>query len=123
MVSMVNRLSTEAAGAGHRLPGRGQLASARTVRLTGAAKNTVDQAAASTWATRARSTRTRTLRNLACQRVQVDEIWSFVGCQEDERQARAQLRTTATRGPSSAIDADTKLVPSWCVGQRDADDA
>jgi IS1 family transposase len=62
----------------------------------------------------------RTLRNLACKRLQLDEIWSFV-------YAKAKNVPAARNAPPSAgdvwtwmaIDADTKLVPSWHVGPRD----
>jgi IS1 family transposase len=62
----------------------------------------------------------RTLRNLKCKRIQCDEIWSFV-------YAKAKNLPGALRGAWgygdvwtwTAIDADTKLVPSWAVGRRD----
>src|ERR1035437_2844212 len=61
--------------------------------------------------------------NLPCKRVQCDEIWSFVGCKErnvprDEK--------GCGRGDAwiwVAVDADTKLVPCWHIGARDADAA
>jgi IS1 family transposase len=63
----------------------------------------------------------KTFRNLSCKRIQVDEIWSFVHC-------KAKNVETAKAAPSqagdiwtwTAIDADTKLMPSWLVGSRDA---
>jgi hypothetical protein len=63
-----------------------------------------------------------TLRGLSCQRIQVDEIWSFVGC----KKANVQPEHNPDFGDAwtfVAIDADTKLVPSWFVGQHTADDA
>lgn len=62
----------------------------------------------------------QTLRNLPCKRVQVDEIWSFV-------YAKAKNVPTEKEGEAgdvwtwTAICADTKLVPSWLVGRRDAE--
>jgi IS1 family transposase len=62
----------------------------------------------------------KTLRNLPCRRLQCDEIWSFVGCKEknvpkeEKRQGRGDVWTWI------AIDAETKLVPCWYVGNRDA---
>ena len=61
------------------------------------------------------------LRNLPCKRIQVDEIWSFC-------YAKAKNVATAKAAPDEAGDiwtwtaicADTKLVPSWLVGGRDA---
>lgn len=59
------------------------------------------------------------LRNLPCKRVQVDEIWSFVyskaaNTPEDKKGQAGDIWTW------TAIDADTKLVPCWHVGNRNA---
>ncbi len=59
-----------------------------------------------------------TMHDLACQRIQVDEIWSFVG--------KKQRRLTAHDDPTKsgdmwtfvAIDADSKLIPCYRVGKR-----
>lgn len=64
------------------------------------------------------------LQNLRCQRVQVDEVWSFVGCKQ--KNVAAELRGVFGTGDVwtwTAIDADTKLVASWMVGTRDGDAA
>ena len=119
MVSM-NRLSTEqrARIIGCLVEGNSIRA---TVRMTGAAKNTIVKLlldlgiACSDY-------QDTTLRNLPCQRVQVDEIWSFVGA----KKANVKPEHNSDYGDAwtfVCIDADTKLVPSWYVGQRDADDA
>ena len=61
-----------------------------------------------------------TFRNLTCKRIQCDEIWSFVGCKEknvpkeEKRKGRGDVWTW------TAIDAETKLIPCWYVGNRDA---
>ena len=63
----------------------------------------------------------RTLRNLKSKRIQCDEIWSFV-------YAKAKNVPERMRGAWgvgdvwtwTAIDADSKLIPSWAVGRRDA---
>jgi IS1 family transposase len=65
----------------------------------------------------------KTLVNLPCKRIQCDEIWSFVGCKE-----KRVLRDERGRGRGdawtwTAIDADSKLIPCWHVGVRDADAA
>jgi len=60
-----------------------------------------------------------TLRNLPCKRIQVDEIWSFCGMKE--KNVPPMRRGEFGRGDIYtwvAIDADTKLVPSWLIGQR-----
>lgn len=63
-------------------------------------------------------------RNLKSQRVQVDEIWSFVYAKQKNVEA-------ATAAPDkagdvwtwTAIDADSKLVMSWMVGDRTGETA
>jgi IS1 family transposase len=60
-------------------------------------------------------------RNLPCKRVQVDEIWAFVGAKN--KNATAEQKAAGTAGDVwtwTAICADTKLIPSWMVGGRDA---
>jgi IS1 family transposase len=91
-----------------------------TVRMTGAAKNTVVKLLADVGAACA-AYQDLTLRNLPCKRVQCDEIWSFV-------YAKAKNVKTAKAAPEGAGDAwtwtalcaDTKLIAGWMVGPRDA---
>jgi IS1 family transposase len=62
-----------------------------------------------------------TLRNLPCKRVQVDEIWAF--CYAKQKNVTPEMAEARVAGDAwtwVAIDADTKLVASWLVGQRDA---
>lgn len=63
----------------------------------------------------------RVMRNLPCKKLQIDEIWSFCYAKEknvpEDRQGQFGYGDVWT---FTAIDADTKLVPSWLVGQRDA---
>src|SRR5450759_3563389 len=64
------------------------------------------------------------LRGLSCKRVQVDEIWQYVGMKA--KTARRQGRTEFGVGDVwtfVAIDADSKLVPTWLIGPRDAGSA
>src|SRR5712692_5603537 len=62
----------------------------------------------------------RTLRNLKCRRVQCDEIWSFVYAkQKNVPESMAGAFGVGDVWTWVAIDADTKLVPSWAVGRRD----
>lgn len=66
----------------------------------------------------------RTLRNLTCKCVQVDEIWSFVYAkQKNVAKAKAAPETAGDVWTWTAIDADTKLVPSWMIGDRSFDSA
>ena len=119
MVSM-NRLSTEQRARIIACLVEGNSIRA-TVRLTGAAKNTISKllldlgSACSDYQDRA-------LRNLDCQRIQMDEIWSFVGA----KKANVKPEHSEDWGDAwtfVGIDPDTKLVPSWYVGQRCAEDA
>jgi IS1 family transposase len=62
------------------------------------------------------------LRSLSCRRIQVDEIWSFVY----SKQKNVPEGLEGEAGDVwtwTAIDAETKLVPSWRVGSRDSDTA
>jgi IS1 family transposase len=64
------------------------------------------------------------MRNLPCKRIQCDEIWSFVYAKE--RNVHAEFEGVFGVGDVytwTAIDADTKLIPSWFVGTRALDSA
>lgn len=62
------------------------------------------------------------LRNLTCKRIQVDEIWSFCYAkQKNVEKAKAAPEEAGDVWTWTAICADTKLVPSWLVGGRDAE--
>jgi IS1 family transposase len=63
------------------------------------------------------------LRNLPCKRVQVDEIWSFVGAKEKNATDDQKANGYGDIWTWTAICADTKLVPSWLVGERDTETA
>jgi IS1 family transposase len=93
------------------------------VRMTGASKNTVTKLLVN--AGKAFSDyQDKTLRNLPCRRIQVDEVWCFVHCkQRNVATAKAAPPQAGDIWTWTAIDADTKLVPSWLVGSRDADAA
>jgi IS1 family transposase len=92
-------------------------------RLTGASKNTViklviDAGKATSWY------QDRVFRNLTCKRVQVDEIWNFVYAkQKNVPAAKTAPVDAGDIWTWTAIDADTKLMPSWFVGGRDSDSA
>jgi len=66
----------------------------------------------------------RVFRNLPCKRIQCDEIWSF--CYAKEKNLPEELQGKFGFGSVwtwIALDADTKLVPSWLVGDRSAETA
>ncbi|HEX75762.1 MAG TPA: DDE-type integrase/transposase/recombinase [Dehalococcoidia bacterium] len=91
-----------------------------TCRMTGAAKGTVIRLLAEIGKT-CYMYQYRNLKNLQSRRIQCDEIWSFCYAKEknvpEEKQGRLGYGDVWTW---TAIDADTKLVPNWLVGLRDA---
>lgn len=63
----------------------------------------------------------KTFRNLKCKRIQCDEIWSF--CYAKEKNVPEEKRGIFGYGDVwtwVALDADTKLVPSFMVGYRNS---
>jgi len=63
----------------------------------------------------------RTFRGLTCERVQCDEVWAF--CYAKQKNVPAQKQGHFGYGDVwtwTAIDAQTKLIPSFTVGNRDA---
>jgi IS1 family transposase len=60
-----------------------------------------------------------TMRDLPCTRLEMDEIWGFVG--KKERNVKPEDGSDmGSVWTFCAIDADTKLVPAFRVGERDA---
>ena len=94
-----------------------------TVRMTGVAKDTVlkllvriGQACA--------EYQDKALRNLSCKRIQCDEIWQF--CYAKDKNVPEDKRGVFGYGDVwtwVAIDADTKLVASFTLGNRGAQTA
>ncbi len=60
------------------------------------------------------------MRNLNCKRIQCDEIWSFVGCKEKNATPEHKAKGHGDVWTWTAIEAETKLVPCWYIGKRDA---
>lgn len=59
------------------------------------------------------------MRNLSCARLEMDEIWGFVGKKEKHVKPE-DLPEVGSVWTFCAIDAETKLVPAFRVGERDA---
>jgi len=57
------------------------------------------------------------MRNLSCKAIEVDEIWGFIGAKRKNAQRAGVYGDVWT---FIALDADTKLIPSFVVGKRDA---
>jgi IS1 family transposase len=88
-----------------------------TVRMTGVAKNTIAKllielgAACSEYMD-------KVMRDLPCKTIQVDEIWSFVGAKQKNVRIRENMPVTGDVWTWVAIDAETKLIPVFMVGNR-----
>ena len=64
-----------------------------------------------------------TLVDLPCTKVQADEVWSFVGAKERNVPRDEKGRGRGDAWIWAAVCADSKLVPCFHVGARDADSA
>jgi IS1 family transposase len=89
-------------------------------RMTGVAINTVVKLAVDAGAA-CSDYQDRVMRSLTCQRLQVDEIWSF--CYAKAKNVTPEI---AAKNPHAGdtwtftgICADTKLIPCWLIGPRD----
>lgn len=92
-----------------------------TVRITGIAKKTVGRLAVELGEACQRFA-DRVFRNLPCEHIQCDEIWSFVGCKEKNKN-RAVGKHPGDVWTWVAIDPVTKLIPGWYIGDRSAESA
>jgi IS1 family transposase len=122
MVSMANVLSTER---------RAQVVAAlvegnsirATVRMTGVAKNTITKLLVDL-GDACSEYQDGVMQNLGCDRIEVDEIWAFCHAKAknvpEEHQGEWGWGDVWTY---VALDADTKLVPTWMVGYRDFENA
>jgi IS1 family transposase len=91
-----------------------------TVRMTGIAKNTIAKLLVELGAACSKY-QDETFRNLTCQRIQADEIWSY--CYAKNKNVTLEIREKNPEAGDvwtwTAIDADTKLMLSWLVASRD----
>ena len=92
-----------------------------TVRMTGASKNTIAKLLIELGACCVKFM-DEAMVNLPCKRIQADEIWSFVGCKEKNITLEKVERDgiCGSVWTWTAIDAETKLIPCWLIGARDA---
>ncbi len=95
-----------------------------TTRLTGVHRTTIQNLLVDFGAA-CQAYMDRTMRGLSLSHVECDEIWTFVG----KKQARLTVDEKAERADIgdvylwTALDAETKLVASFLVGKRSADNA
>jgi IS1 family transposase len=91
-----------------------------TCRITGVAKNTVVKLLVAIGKA-CSEYQDKALRNLPCKKIQCDEIWAF--CYAKEKNVPKDKKGQFGYGDVwtfTALDADTKLIPSWYIGRRDA---
>lgn len=87
-------------------------------RVTGASKNTVAKLLADVGQACA-AYHDQHVRGLTSQRIQMDEIWSFVYAKNDNvKRAKSAPEEAGDVWTWTAIDADSKLLVSWLVGDR-----
>ena len=60
-----------------------------------------------------------TMRNLPCTRLEIDELWAFVGKKQRHVMDTDDADRVGDTWTWVAIDAETKLVPAFRVGKRD----
>lgn len=90
------------------------------VRMTGAAMNTVLKMLADAGEA-CSDYQDKVMRRLNCKRIQCDEIWQF--CYAKNKNVPEEKRGQFGYGDVwtwVALDADTKLVPCWTIGDRSA---
>jgi IS1 family transposase len=91
-----------------------------TCRMTGTAKGTVLKLLADIGEV-CRDYQDKYVRKLTTRRIQCDEIWAF--CHSKEKNVPEEKKGQFGYGDVwtwTAIDADSKLVISWCIGGRDS---
>lgn len=94
-----------------------------TSRMTGVSKITIQKLLPEVGMACARF-QDQAFRNLSLKRIQCDEIWSF--CYAKDKNLPEDKREVFGYGSVwtwTALDAETKLVPCWMVGPRDAESA
>ena len=94
-----------------------------TCRLTGAAKGTVLKLLYDAGQV-CETYQAKMFRNLRCPRIQADEIWTFCGAKQFNLPKETQ--EDPTQGDVwtwVGMDADTKLIPAWYVGNRELESA
>lgn len=95
-----------------------------TVRMTGVAKKTVMRLLVEA-GTAAANVQSELFRDLLCRRIQVDELWGFIYCKQKNVTNEIANKNEAAGDVWlwTALDPDSKLVPCWLLGGRDAQTA
>ena len=94
-----------------------------TCRVTGASKNTVLKLLAGVGSACAKY-HDENVRNLKSKRIECDEIWSFVYAKEKNvSRAKSAPKSAGDAWTWTALDADSKLMVSYLVANRNAESA
>jgi IS1 family transposase len=86
-------------------------------RMTGVHRDTITRLAISVGEGCDRLTN-ETMRGLTCAKLQLDEIWAYVGCKPKTARAQNKSDEFGDLYTFVAINADTKLVPAFHIGKR-----
>jgi IS1 family transposase len=62
----------------------------------------------------------KALRNLSCSRLQLDEVWAFVGAKDRNCSKEKKAKGWGSAWVWTALCADTKLLATWLVGPRNS---
>ena len=91
-----------------------------TARITGVARMTIEKLLRDLGAA-CETFHNANVRGLKSRRVQCDEIWSFVGAKQKNATSEQKAAGWGDAWTWTAIDADSKLIVSWLVGDRSVD--
>jgi hypothetical protein len=59
------------------------------------------------------------MRELPCRRIEVDEIWAYVGKKQRHMTENDDPRLLGDQYTFVALDPETKIVPAYRIGKRD----
>jgi IS1 family transposase len=113
---IMNRLSTDRRAAIVRALCEGCSIRA-TVRLTGASKNTIVKLLLEVGEACSKY-QDEKVRGIHARRIQCDEIWFFVGAKEKNATSEKKAQGWGDVWTWTALDADSKLIISFCLGDR-----
>jgi IS1 family transposase len=88
-------------------------------RMTGVSRNTINKLLIDL-GNACSAYQDKVFRNLKCKNIQCDEIWSFIGCKQKNVTDENKANGWGDVWTWVAMDADTKLIPTWFIGTRDA---
>lgn len=113
----MNRLSTEKQETVIRALAEGS--SIRSVeRMTGVHRDTIMRLGLRVGAT-CEQIMDETMRDLGCELLEVDEVWSFVGKKQSHLTPLDDPRLLGDKWVWTALDPNSKIIPTYAVGPRD----